>query len=171
MTYLVPREIETERLLLRQLKDEDWRDMHQLYCDEEVTRFTLGRVLTEGESWRTMASLIGHWQLRGYGPYAAEEKSSGKVVGPIGFWYPNDWPAPEIKYALARDFWGKGYAREAVRAVQKVGARYLPDINLISFIHSDNAASIKLARVLQATFEQTVQFRGASWFAYIATLG
>ena len=166
MTFRVPEEVETKRLKLRLFREDDWRDLHELYGDEEATRFTLGRVLSEGESWRTMASMIGHWQIRGYGPYAAEEKSSGKVIGPMGFWYPNDWPFPEIKYALARKFWGNGYAREASLAIQRVAAQYLPDISLISFIHADNAASIKLARAINATLEKEVDFRGAKWMIF-----
>jgi RimJ/RimL family protein N-acetyltransferase len=34
-------------------------------------------------------------------------------LGTVGLWYPVDWPAPEIKWALIRKAWGKGYAREA----------------------------------------------------------
>jgi len=166
MPYAVPQRIETQRLVLRQFRDEDWRDLHRLYADEEVTRYTLGRVLTEGETWRTMATLVGHWLIRGYGPYAAEDKASGRVIGPVGFWYPNDWPAPEIKYALAREFWGRGLAGEAVRAIQRAGAEHLPDVALISFIHADNAASIRLALAVQARFEAEVDFRAGRWRIY-----
>lgn len=71
--------------------------MHALYSDEACTTFTMRRALTEGESRRTVASIAGHWLLRGYGPYAVEEK----VIG-HGAW--NCWalvskrrPEPEIK--------------------------------------------------------------------------
>lgn len=70
MRITVPKKIETKRLTLRQFEEKDWKDMHELYSDEIVTKYTLGRALTEGESWRTVATLVGHWQLRGYGPYA-----------------------------------------------------------------------------------------------------
>jgi len=36
MDILVPTELNTERLLLRQFKDEDWRDLHQHYSDAEA---------------------------------------------------------------------------------------------------------------------------------------
>ncbi|MCB2186706.1 MAG: GNAT family N-acetyltransferase [Deltaproteobacteria bacterium] len=166
MKYLVPEELETERLLLRQFQDEDWRELHEMYSDEEATRYTVGHACTEGESWRLMAAIIGHWQLRGYGPYAAVEKASGRVVGPVGFWFPNDWPSPEIKYALARKFWGQGYAREAVLAIQRAGARHLPDIALISLIHRDNLASVKLAQSVGAVLERVEEFRGGQWCVY-----
>lgn len=166
MTHLVPEQIDTDRLRLRQFKEADWVDLHHYYASEEATRFTVGRGLSEGETWRAMCSMIGHWQVRGYGPYALEERSSGTVIGTVGFWYPNDWPGPEIKWALAPAYWGKGYASEAARAVQKVGRTYLPDISLISFIHAKNEASIRLALAIGAEFEKEVLFRGARWNIY-----
>jgi len=166
MDFLVPENIETERLSLRQFIDEDWKDIHRYYSDKEATKFTFGRSLTEGESWRAMASMIGHWQLRGYGPYAIENKTSKKIIGISGFWYPNDWPELEIKWALSRQYWGKGYASEAARAIQKTAIKYIPEISLISFIHSDNTASIKLALTINAVFEKQVEFRGGNWHIY-----
>jgi len=160
MNYLIPEKTETQRLILRVFKEDDWPDLHRLYSDPECTRYTIQRTLTEGESWRTMAAMIGHWQIRGYGPYAVEDKVTGKVMGPVGLWYPNDWPGPEIKWALAREYWGQGYASEAARAVKKIAADRMPEISLISLIFSDNEASIQLAIALGAKFEKEIEFRG-----------
>jgi len=165
MSYLIPERIETERLILRCFKEDDWIDLHQIYSNPECTRHTIQRTLTEGESWRTMATIIGHWQIRGYGPYAVEDKAGGKVMGPVGLWYPNDWPEPEIKWALAREFWGRGYASEAARAVNTMAAEYMPETSLISLIFSDNEPSIKLAEAIGAKFEKEFKFRGQ--IAYI----
>lgn len=158
--------IETPRLVLREFEHEDWHALHEHYSDAECTKFTFRRALTEGESWRAMASMVGHWQLRGYGPYAVEERATGKVIGAVGLWYPNDWPAPEIKWALSRAYWGNGFASEAVRAVQATVAHDAPDLKLISFIHSDNSPSIKLALAVGATLEKKVEFRGGIWHIY-----
>ena len=65
MPYLIPENLETERLLLRTFNNADWSAMHALYSDSACTAFTMGRALTEGESWRTMASIAGHWLLHG----------------------------------------------------------------------------------------------------------
>jgi RimJ/RimL family protein N-acetyltransferase len=166
MGILVPEQLETDRLCLRQFQDRDWIDLHNYYSSPLATKYTVGRKFTEGETWRAMCSMVGHWQLRGYGPYAVEEKSTGNVLGTVGFWYPNDWPSPEIKWALAPAFWGNGFASEAVREVQKTGLQYIPDIALISFIHADNSASIKLALAVGAQFEKEVSFRGTNWHIY-----
>ena len=160
MKYLIPEKVETRRLILRRFKEDDWVDLHQLYSDPECTRYTIQRTLTEGESWRTMAAMIGHWQIRRYGPYAVEDKNTGKVMGPVGLWYPNDWPGPEIKWAISRVYWGLGYASEAARAVKKIAADCMPEISLISLIFSDNEASIKLAEAIGAKFEKEIEFRG-----------
>jgi len=107
--------------------------------------------------------MIGHWQIRGYGPYAVEEKVGGKVLGLVGFWYPNKWPSTEIKWALARQHWGKGFASEAARAVQRTGREYLSDISLISLIHQENVASINLAVAIGAKHEKDIQLLGWQW--------
>ena len=160
MNYLIPEKTETQRLILRTFNEDDWVDLHRLYGDPECTRYTIQRTLTEGESWRTMAAMIGHWHIRGYGPYAVEDKASGKVMGGVGLWYPNDWPGPEIKWSLAREYWGRGYASEAARAVKKIAAEYMPETSLISLIFADNEASIRLAIAIGAKFEKEIEFRG-----------
>ena len=161
MNYLIPETIETDRLLLRTFKESDWTDLHRLYSDPECTKYTIQRALTEGESWRTMAALIGHWQIRRYGPYAVEEKSAGRVMGCVGLWYPNDWPEPEIKWEISRSYWGQGFASEAARAVKKMAALYLPEISLISLIHANNQRSIDLAIAIGASFEREIEFKGS----------
>jgi len=161
----VPVSIDTPRLTLRQFVAQDWRALHEHYSDLECTRFTFGRALTEGESWRAMASMVGHWQLRGYGPYAVVERASASVVGTVGLWYPNDWPEPEIKWALVRKAWGKGYAVEAARAVQPFAAAHFgtPPISLIG---EHNAASIKVAEAVGARLESQILFRGNPFRIY-----
>ncbi len=166
MSNLVPDRIETQRLILRQFKDSDWSELHLYYSDENATRYTVGRRFTEGDTWRALCSMLGHWTIRKYGPYAVEEKDTSKVLGVVGFWYPNDWPSPEIKWALAAKYWGKGFAKEAAMAVQEVGRKHMPDVSLISLIHSDNIPSKRLAVALGANFEKEIQFRNATFEVY-----
>lgn len=166
MNFKVPLQLETKRLILRQFAVDDWSDLHKYYSNPQATKFTVGRQFTEEDTWRTLSLMIGHWHLRGYGPYATVEKASGNVIGPIGFWFPLGWPSPEIKWALAPEYWGKGFASEGAGAVQIAGKEYLPDISLISFIHPDNVASINLAKALGATFEKNLPFRGEKWPVY-----
>ena len=110
--------------------------------------------------------MIGHWTLRGYGPYAVEIKENQKVAGPVGFWFPNDWPEPEIKWGLARDYWGKGYASEATRAVQAIAREHMPEVSLIRMIDDENVASQQLAVAVGATFEKRQMLKGSTHRLY-----
>lgn len=163
---MIPQRLETDRLLLRMFVAEDWRALHEHYSDAECTRYTFRRTLTEAGTWRAMASMAGHWLLRGYGPYAVEEKSTQAVLGTVGLWYPLEWPAAEIKWALARRHQGKGYASEAVRAVQCMARKCMPELSLISLIDRDNAASIRLATAVGATFDREMEFSGGVFHIY-----
>ena len=161
-----PTQITTQRLLLRQFAHEDWHALHEHYGDPECTKFTFRLALSEGETWRAMASLAGHWHLRGYGPFAVVEASSGQVAGTVGLWAPNDWPEPEIKWALSQRFWRKGYASEAVRSIQAVATPYFGGRPPISLIAEDNEPSLGLAQAVGAKLERVLEFRGSPWHMY-----
>lgn len=164
--FQIPTRLETERLVLRMFREDDWRRMHLHYSNPDCTRHTLGRVLSEGESWRLTATLAGHWLLRGYGPYALEEKAGGAMIGAAGLWYPADFPEREIKWALLPECQGKGFASEAARAVQAMAAEVYPGEAPISFIHRDNAASICVALAVGAHLENEIDFRGGRFQIY-----
>jgi RimJ/RimL family protein N-acetyltransferase len=165
MKYLIPTSLETERLSLRMFRESDWQDLHEYYGDPDCTTYTSGRPLRDYETWQKLAALVGHWELRAYGSYAVEE-SSRRVMGVVGLDYPLDWPEPEIQWGLAKRYWGKGFASEAVRAVKRIAADYLPSLSLISLIHPKNSNSISLAKAVGARLEREQVFRGDTWLIF-----
>ena len=165
MQFRIPHEHETARLRLRGFTLDDWKPLHRHYSDPDCARYTFGRALTEGESWRAMSGMAGHWLLHGFGPYALVEKASGAVVGAAGLWHPGDFPEAEIKWLLLRDYWGRGYATEATRAVQAIAERHLA-MRPIRLIRKENEPSIRVALAVGATFERELEFRDAKWSAY-----
>ncbi|PWT82293.1 MAG: N-acetyltransferase [Acidobacteria bacterium] len=166
MKYLIPETLQTERLHMRMFNASDWRDIHEYYGDPECARYTSRLPLKDYETWQKLAALVGHWELRNYGSYAVEEKLSGKVIGVVGLDYPGDWPEPEIQWGLSRNYWGKGYASEAVRAVKEMTTEYLADLSLISLIHPENSNSINLAKAVGAQFEKEHFFRDDTWLIF-----
>lgn len=166
MSYKIPEQLKTKRLRLRKFKEADWRDLYAYYSDAECMKYTSGKALTDWETWRAVATMVGHWELRGFGPYAMEELKSGKVIGPVGMWYPLEWPEPEIKWGLARAYWGQGYAREAAEAVRAMATAHVPEYDLISLIVADNTNSIKLAETLGAVYEKTIPFKDGEALIY-----
>src|SRR5271168_1748088 len=104
----------SERVLLRMFRESDLDAYAEMCADPEVMRYLGdGATLTRAESWRNMAVVLGHWQLRGFGLWAVEERETGLLVGRVGCWRPEGWPGFEIGWTLRRAFWGCGYATEA----------------------------------------------------------
>ncbi len=166
MSYRVPVETETERLILRPFQESDLQDLHLYFSDPIATKYTVAKPYSLLETWRVLCLMLGHWQAKGYGPYAMFDKKSKRVLGIAGFWFPYDWPEAEIKWALTRTFWGQGYATEAVKEIQRIAIEYMPDMSLISFIHSENKRSIDLALRVGSKFEKETTFRNGLWHIY-----
>lgn len=163
-----PKQIETGRLTLRQFCEADWQPLVDLFRNQECVKYTVKTPLEDWQTWRMLACYVGHWAIRAYGPYAVVEKASREVVGTVGLWFPGEWPEPELKWALRRRFWGKGYATEAASAVRDMVQMSLKWSRLISLIFPGNRRSVAVASRLGAQFEKNIPFRGetADVFAY-----
>lgn len=152
--------VSTERLLLRQFVEGDLDDYAAMCADPEVMQFLGGRAWNRMETWRHIATMLGHWQLRGYGLWAVEERNSGIFVGRIGFINPEGWPGFELGWALTRSAWGQGYATEAARQCLDYAFNELERDHVISLIHPENARSRAVAERLGERFERTIPFFG-----------
>jgi len=153
-------EIETARLRLRQFREADLDAYAAITADVEVMRWVGGGAFSRADAWRNIAYLLGHWRLRGYGLWAIEEKASGRLLGRAGLYRPEGWPGLEVGWLLARDAWGNGYATEAGRAALEVGFGTLGADHIVSVIHVDNAASIRVALRLGERFERHLEVSG-----------
>ena len=162
-----PDNIETERLLLRQFLESDLDEYARMCAEPEVMRYIGdGRTLARDEAWRSMASALGHWVLRGYGLYACEEKVTGRFVGRVGLINPEGWPGMEAGWMIGRDSWNRGYATEAATAVVTMAYGALATTRLISLIRPENAASIRVAEKLGAVVEKTITLMGTEAVVY-----
>ncbi len=153
--------LETDRLILRWFREDDFDDLYEITSNAEVMRFLGdGQPVTPLETWRQMASWMGHWYFRGYGGWAVEEKATGRVVGRIGFSYPETWPGFELGWSLARASWGKGYATEGARRALEHAFTDMNRDHVISLIAPENVASIKVAERLGETVEGETEVMG-----------
>jgi RimJ/RimL family protein N-acetyltransferase len=109
---------------------------------------------------------MGHWYYRGFGVWAVEDKSSGRVVGRIGFMDPFGWPGFELGWTLARDCWGQGYATEGARRALAYAFTEMDRDHVISLIAPDNVASIKVAERLGEKVEGNTNIMDRDVFIY-----
>jgi len=142
--------VETERLIMRGHRREDFEASAAMWADPEVTRFIGGKPSTREESWQRMTRYPGQWALDGYGFWLLEDKASGRFVGEAGFadfQRTLDTPlgAPEQGWALASWAHGKGYGSEAVKAQLQWGDAKFGRVAFFCMIAPGNGPSIRLA--------------------------
>jgi RimJ/RimL family protein N-acetyltransferase len=159
--------LETKRLILRPFVEADL-DAYARFCaDAETMRYLGdGRPLARWEAWRQMALFLGHWQLRGYGLWAAQDRTTGALVGRIGLYNPEGWPGLEVGWLVDRALWGRGLATEGGRAALAYAFRELDADHVISIIRPENRASIRVAEKLGMVFERTEEVLGKESLIY-----
>jgi len=162
--------IETERLLLRAFRNSDLDAYAPICADPEVMKYLgTGVTLNRSEAWRSMATILGHWQLLGYGMFAVELKATGELLGRAGFLDPPGWPGFELGWVLGRQYWGHGYAFEAAVGCRDYAFDVLGRDKLISLIRPDNHRSIRVAEKLGETYVGDVELLGSSARIYEIT--
>lgn len=154
VTFSVPT-LETERLIMRAPQQSDFAAEAEFFASD-AAQFVGGSKRPD-EAWRSLASLIGHWVMRGYGFWGLQEKASGAYVGRCGLWNPLGWPEPEIGWSLMRNGTGKGYATEAGLAARNYAYDVLGWTTAISLIDPKNKPSEAVATRLGATFDTTYE--------------
>lgn len=154
-------EIATPRLLLRQFRAADHVAYAAMCADPEVMRHIgVGGPISSDDAWRSIAGMLGHWQLLGYGMWAIKLRATGALIGRAGFIDPPGWPGFEIGWLLAREHWGSGYAREAAEVALAQAFGPMGRHEAISLVRPGNARSIRLAEALGARPEQHIDFMG-----------
>lgn len=147
--------LETDRLILRAHRVEDFADCVAMWRDPQVVKYTIGSEAPPQRTWQRLLAYCGHWSLLGFGFWAVESRASGRYIGELGFadFHRDSLPdfvqgLPEIGWALAVEAHGQGYATEALHKVLEWGDSHLGAPRTICIIHRENHASVHLAHKL-----------------------
>lgn len=159
-------ELTTTRLRFRFWRDSDVDPFYDFYRDPR-SQAVYGADVERSDVWRRVALFIGHWHLRGYGPWALEERASGKFVGYCGPWFPDGWGDPEIGWGIMPEFRGRGYAGEAGKRARDYGYRDVGLPRLVSYIDPGNSASLRVAEKLGAVPDGEFLLHGKPHLVYL----
>jgi len=139
--------IETERLLLRVPRPEDFERYAELLGDANAARY-IGGHLPRAAAWRRFLQVPGAWVVQGFAMFSVVEKTTGRWVGQTGPWKPDGWPGNEVGWSFHPDAWGRGYATEAATAAIDWAFDNLGWDRMIHCIDPANVPSQKLAERL-----------------------
>jgi RimJ/RimL family protein N-acetyltransferase len=137
--------VETRRLALRSPGAEDITRLATLANDPSIARMTLRMPhpyrLTDAEDFVLKVAMQDPARSR---TFLIEHEDHGPV-GVIGLFEDGE-PAPEVGYWIARPYWGRGFATEALQGATAWASRAWKRRALLAGHFSDNPAS---GRVLE----------------------
>lgn len=146
--HTVP-EIETRRLLLKEICHKDAHQLYQLFTDERVIK-TFGYRMEP--SIVDAHNLIDHWrklhengQGMRWGMYL---KPFNKLIGNLGFKNVNGEAHVNIGYALMPYYWRRGFTYEAMVAIIDELFEHLNVRRIEATVLTNNTASINLLHKL-----------------------
>ena len=138
--------IDTERLLLRPLKESDFEDYCEYAMDPEVMKY-IAPVSNKKDAHDIFLNHFGGWkgeEGRWMGA-AVVLKSEAKLIGDIGFRYTSKQHQHiEIGYKFNRHYHGHGYGTEALKELLQVILRDWPCHKIIAYCEPRNIPSWKL---------------------------
>ena len=149
--------IETDRLILRQMKFDDVDDLLGIFSDPETMKyFNIVFDRSRMETW--LHRNLEHHAKYGYSLYSVILKNNRWLIGDCGL------ETTEIEgrlvvgigYDFLREFWNNGYATEAAMAVKDYGFSRFGFRKLYSWINPENIASQRVAEKIGMTLEKKV---------------
>ena len=146
--------LETERLFLREMKEDDYDALTSVLADSDTMQhypYTFDEKRVRG--W--IAKNIDRYRILGFGLWAVCLKESGEMIGDCGLTMQNinGNVLPETGYHIRRDFQRRGYAKEAAKAVRDWAFRNTEYPALYSYCNYTNEPSIRTAESIGMQFD------------------
>jgi RimJ/RimL family protein N-acetyltransferase len=157
----VVTELTTERLLLREWRQDDLAPFAALNADPEVMRY-FPKLLTSRQSDDLARYAQGMIALHGWGLWAVEVRGGAPFIGFVGLNRPgfeaHFIPAIEVGWRLDRTHWGHGYATEAAAAALSFAFEQLDCPEVVAFTSLVNERSRRVMRRLGMTYDPADDF-------------
>lgn len=154
------KELESDRLVLRQITSQDAAELYEIYSNKEVMLYFDDRgafeSMLEAEEMAKgyEEGLKNKWEIR----WGIALKETGKLIGTCGFHAISDYDKRvEVGYDLNREYWGQKIMTEALSLIFSF-AFDVSDVNRIeAFVEPPNTGSRVLLEKLGFTLEGTLR--------------
>ncbi|MBM3141260.1 MAG: GNAT family N-acetyltransferase [Chloroflexi bacterium] len=149
-------ELLTYRLRMRAWRDGDLEALTLIKGDCGAFRFLEDtEPLTPDEVSDLLDDYVAEWEENGFGRWAVEEQRTSDLVGDCGF-IPYDDDVGELTVMIARPYWGRGHASEAVRAAVRHGFEALRFNRVVGAAHPPNRAACRALEKLGLRHEEDI---------------
>ena len=114
--------IDTERLVLRELRSDDDRALYPLFSDAEMMRYWGEPHDSLAKTTAMVNRIVDAYRSQTGIEWAVTLRSTGELIGKVCHHrLMKEHRRSEIGYILARPQWGHGYVHEALRAIIAFG--------------------------------------------------
>ncbi|CAM9476120.1 unnamed protein product, partial [Ectocarpus fasciculatus] len=142
--------ITTPRLILRDLQESDCPGMHAMGTDPAVcAALGISCALDSTETLGHIRSVQAQYKSNGFGRYAMLDRESGSFLGWAGLKIENNVNGRasfiDLGYRMLPQYWGRGYATEASRALVSYGFDVLGVDTICAYVESSNPSSRRVA--------------------------
>ena len=160
--------IETARLLLRRMTEQDTGELLLVFSDPRVMASFGGELFDRTQMERWVRRNLEHQDKYGYGLFSVILKESGILIGDCGLEHMEVHGVPEVElgYDLRGDYWGRGFATEAAAAVRNFAIDVLGLPRLVSLIRPSNVASCRVAEKIGMLREIEIDRGGHIYWVY-----
>ncbi len=155
--------IETPRLILRHFVPADLDAMAELMANADFMRFSSGVFTREQTASFLFDRVIAPARAGSPSQFALLLREDNRLIGYCGFFRQvvDEVNEIEIGYRIHPDYWNRGLATEAARAVRNYAFAVLKLERVISLIHPENHASRRVTEKNGMTLEKETLFRGS----------
>ncbi|WP_160675291.1 GNAT family N-acetyltransferase [Clostridium sp. C8-1-8] len=143
-------ELETERFILREVKEQDYTEIYDIYCDEEAVRYQqIEPMTTMEQAQKSVVHFISSYENKKFIRWCISDKNYDKVVGLITLHDFDNWNSKaEIGYMLNKKYWRKNIMYEAGEKVIQYAFEVIGLHRIEALIHPENIASNRLSMKL-----------------------
>ena len=160
-------QLETERLILREIIPSDAQDLFRIYADPLVMRYwSSAPMQVIDEAYDRIQGIAAAFREKEGIRWAITRKGDGQLIGSGGHWrLIKEHFRSEIGYDLATEYWGQGIMPEAVGAMLRFGFERMGLHSVEAQIEPDNTGSRrvleKLGFVQEGYFRENFFVNGA----------
>jgi RimJ/RimL family protein N-acetyltransferase len=153
--------------MLRELVLSDLDFLARMLGHPEVS-FYYERTFARADAQVWLERQLERYRRDGHGLWLAVDTASGEPVGQVGLaWQLVEGECrPELGWLLAREYWGRGYATEAGRAVRDAAFSRWGYPEVISLIRPVNVPSRRVAERIGLAPGREVAFHGFRHIVY-----
>ena len=150
--------LETDRLILREMTEEDDFFMYDLLNSDGWLEFIGDRNIKTVEDARNhiLNNYIKMYETHGFGLWVVVRKSDSTCIGTCGLIKRPSLADVDIGFAFLSEYMGEGYAYEAATASMNYGYEVMDMNRIVAITIPENKRSIHLLQKLVIQFALTV---------------